>query len=114
MLPQPGDPAPEIFLTGPYEGAPFGLSIVTRVLAGPFDLGTIVTRARIEVDPHTAQVTVTTDPLPQIIKGVPTDIRAIHAVIDRAGFMFNPTQLHTLRIQRLEQRSTRTRHRRRR
>ena len=91
VLPQPGDPAPEIFLTGPYEGAPFGLSIVTRVLAGPFDLGTIVTRARIEVDPHTAQVTVTTDALPQIIHGVPTDIRAINAVIDRVGFMFNPT-----------------------
>jgi hypothetical protein len=91
VLPQPGDPAPEIFLTGPYEGAPFGLSIVTRALAGPFDLGTIVTRARIEVDPHTAQVTVTTDSLPQMIKGVPTDIRAINAVVDRVGFMFNPT-----------------------
>jgi hypothetical protein len=91
VIPQPGDPAPEIFLTGPYEGAPFGLSIVTRALAGPFDLGTIVTRARIEVDPHTAQVTVTTDALPQMIKGVPTDIRVINAVVDRAGFMFNPT-----------------------
>jgi hypothetical protein len=90
-VPQPGDPAPEIFLTGPYEGAPFGLSIVTRVLAGPFDLGTIVTRARIDVDPHTAQVTVTTDPLPQMIDGVPTDIREVRAVVDRAGFMFNPT-----------------------
>ena len=51
----------------------------------------IVTRARIEVDPHTAQITVTTDPLPQIIAGVPTDLRLIDSVIDRPGFMFNPT-----------------------
>ncbi len=80
-----------IYLTGPYEGAPFGLSIVTQAIAGPFNLGTIVTRAKLEVDPHTAQVTITTDPLPQIIKGVPTDLRSIYAVIDRPGFTFNPT-----------------------
>jgi hypothetical protein len=64
---------------------------VTPVIAGPFNLGTIVTRARIEVDPHTAQITVSTDPLPQIVKGVPTDLREVDAVIDRRGFMFNPT-----------------------
>jgi hypothetical protein len=91
VLPQPGAPELPIFLTGPYEGAPFGLSIVTPVIAGPFNLGTIVTRARIEVDPRTAQITITTDPLPQIVKGVPTDLRSINAIIDRAGFLFNPT-----------------------
>jgi hypothetical protein len=91
VLPQPGDPELPIYLTGPYDGAPFGLSIVTPVLAGPFNLGTIVTRARIEVDPHTAAITVTTNPLPQIVAGVPTDLRSIDAVIDRPGFMFNPT-----------------------
>ncbi|HTD07487.1 MAG TPA: hypothetical protein VK680_01235 [Solirubrobacteraceae bacterium] len=90
-IPQPGDPEAPIYLTGPYEGAPYGLSIVTPVIAGPFNLGTVVTRARIEVDPHTAQVTVTTDPLPRIVKGVPTDLRSIYAVIDRPGFFFNPT-----------------------
>jgi hypothetical protein len=90
-IPQPGDPAAPIYLTGPYRGAPFGLSIVTPVIAGPFNLGTIVTRAKIEVDPRTAEVTVTTDPLPQIVKGVPTDLRSIYAVIDRPGFFFNPT-----------------------
>jgi hypothetical protein len=73
------------------EGRPFGLSIVTPVIAGPFDLGTIITRAKIEVDPITAQITVTTDPLPQVVAGVPTDLREIQAVIDRSGFMFNPT-----------------------
>ena len=91
VLPQPGEPELPIYLTGPYGGAPFGLSIVTPVLAGPFDLGTIVTRAKIEIDPHTAQVTVTTDSLPQVVAGVPTDLRLVDAVIDRPGFMFNPT-----------------------
>lgn len=90
-IPQPGNPESPIFLTGPYEGAPFGLSIVTHVIAGPFDLGMIVTRAKIEIDPHTAQITVTTDPLPQIVDGVPTDLRLINSVIDRPGFLFNPT-----------------------
>jgi hypothetical protein len=91
VLPQPGEPELPIYLTGPYKGAPFGLSIVTPVLAGPFNLGTVVTRAKIEVDPHTAQITVMTDPLPQTVAGVPTDLRSIDAVIDRPGFMFNPT-----------------------
>jgi hypothetical protein len=91
VIPQPGEPEAPIYLTGPYEGAPFGLSIVTPVIAGPFNLGTIVTRARIEVDPHTAQITITTDPLPQIVDGVPTDLREVNAIIDRPGFLFNPT-----------------------
>jgi hypothetical protein len=90
-IPQPGEPESPIYITGGYKGAPFGLTVVTHVLAGPFDLGTIVTRAKIEVDPHTAQITVTFDPLPQVVAGVPTDLRLIDGVIDRPGFMFNPT-----------------------
>jgi hypothetical protein len=90
-LPQPGGPEIPIYLTGPYHGAPFGLSIKTPVVAGPFNLGTIVTRAKIEVDPNTAQITIATDALPQILDGVPTDLRSIDAVIDRQGFLFNPT-----------------------
>jgi hypothetical protein len=91
VIPQPGAPEAPIYLTGPYKGAPFGLSIAVPVIAGPFNLGTIVTRASISVDPSTAQITVTTDALPQIVKGVPTDLREVDAVIDRPGFMFNPT-----------------------
>jgi hypothetical protein len=91
VIPQPGEPEAAIYLTGPYGGAPFGLSIVTPVIAGPFNLGTIVTRASIAVDPSTAQITVTTNPLPQIVDGVPTDLREVDAVIDRPGFIFNPT-----------------------
>jgi hypothetical protein len=90
-VPQPGAPEAGIYLTGPYHDAPFGLSIVTPIVAGPFNLGTIVTRAKIEVDPITAQITITTDPLPQIVDGVPTDLRSIAAVIDRPNFLFNPT-----------------------
>jgi hypothetical protein len=88
----------KVYLTGPYKGAPFGLSIVNPVIAGPFDLGTVVVRAAIYIDPYTAQVTVTTDPLPQMIDGVPTDIRTINAVIDRPGFTFNPTNCSPMAV----------------
>ncbi len=91
VLPQPGAPELPIYLTGPYKGAPFGLSIVTPVIAGPFNLGTIVTRAKIEINPHTSQISVVTDPLPQIVDGVPTDLRSIDSVIDRPNFLFNPS-----------------------
>ena len=91
VVPQPGQPPAPIYLTGGYKGAPYGLSIVVPLVVGPFNLGTIVTRAKIEVDPHTSQLTVTTDPLPSIVDGVPSDLRTINAVIDRPGFMFNPT-----------------------
>ena len=91
VVPQPGSPPAPIYLTGGYGGAPYGLSIVVPLVVGPFNLGTIVTRAKIEVDRYTSQLTVTTSPLPSIVNGVPSDLRSIDAVIDRPGFMFNPT-----------------------
>ncbi len=91
VVPQPGQPPAPIYLTGGYGGAPYGLSIVVPLVVGPFTLQTQVVRARIEVDPHTSQLTVTTDPVPAIVDGIPTDLRAIDAVIDRPQFMFNPT-----------------------
>ncbi len=91
VVPQPGQPPAPIYLTGGYKGAPYGLSIVVPLVVGPFTLQTQVVRARIEVDPHTAQLTITTDPLPSIIDGIPADLRTVNAVVDRAGFMFNPT-----------------------
>jgi hypothetical protein len=94
-LPAPGQPANEVYLTGPYEGAPFGLSVVVPVVIGipptPFDLGNVIMRAKVEVDPHTAALTVTSDPLPIIEQGIPLDIRTIGMNVDRADFMFNPT-----------------------
>ncbi len=91
VVPEPGQPPAPIYLTGGYKGAPYGLSIVVPLKVGPFTLQTQVVRARIEVDPITTQLTITTDPLPTIIDGIPADLRAINAVIDRPGFMFNPT-----------------------
>jgi hypothetical protein len=90
-IPEEGQPPAPIYITGPYEGAPYGLLIAVPVLAGPFNLGTTVVRGKIEVDPETSQLTITTDPLPTILDGVPTDLRTIDAVIDRKEFMFNPT-----------------------
>jgi hypothetical protein len=90
-VPEPGQAPAPIYLTGPYKGAPFGLSIVVPVIAGPFNLGTVVVRAAISVDRASAQLTISTDALPLILAGIPTDLRQIDAVIDRPGFMFNPT-----------------------
>jgi hypothetical protein len=81
----------KVYMTGPYEGAPFGLSIVVPAKAGPFDLGTVVVRAKVEVDPHTAQLTVTSDPLPQVVGGVPVNLRLANVTINRPNFTFNPT-----------------------
>lgn len=81
----------KVFMTGPYEGAPFGLSVVVPAKAGPFDLGLVVVRAKLEVDIHTAQLTVTTDPLPQIVGGVPVNLRLVNVTINRPNFTYNPT-----------------------
>lgn len=87
-----------VYLTGPYEGAPFGLSIVTPVIAGPFDLGTVAIRARIDIDPHSGALTITSDPLPQIVLGVPLRLRRIVLELDRPGFIFNPTNCDAQQI----------------
>ncbi len=88
----------QVYLTGPYKGAPFGLSIVVPTKAGPFDLGNVVVRAQISVDPHTTALTVTTDPLPQILDGIPLRLRKTNVTIDRPGFIFNPTDCAQLHI----------------
>ncbi len=85
-----------VYLTKSYEGAPFGLSIVTNAVAGPFNLGLVVVRARIDVNPEDSTLTVTTDEtgpyaLPQIIFGIPLRLKRITVDIDRPGFIFNPT-----------------------
>lgn len=91
FLPIPGQPANPVYLTGPYKGAPFGLSFVIPAIAGPYNLGTVVVRATINVDPNTAALTITSDPLPTIIDGIPIQVKTINVLIDRPDFVFNPT-----------------------
>ncbi len=88
----------QVYLTGPYKSAPFGLSIVVPTKAGPFNLGNVVVRATINVDPHTTALTVKTDPLPQILDGIPLRLRKTNVTIDRPGFIFNPTDCAQLHI----------------
>ncbi len=93
-----------VFLTGPHDGAPFGLSIVTHAVAGPFDLGLVVVRARIDIDPENSAATITTDEtgpyaVPQIIFGVPLRLQRVTVDIDRPDFMFNPTDCKALSIE---------------
>jgi hypothetical protein len=81
----------QVYLTGPYKGAPFGLSIVVPANAGPFHLGNVIVRAAIDVNPATAALTVTSDPLPQIIDGVPLRLQSVNVTVNRPEFMLNPT-----------------------
>jgi hypothetical protein len=85
-----------VYITGPYKGAPYGLSIVNPAKAGPFDLGNVIVRAKIEVNPENAALTITSDStgpyaIPQIIDGIPLQIKHVNVIIDRSDFTFNPT-----------------------
>lgn len=90
-LPQPGQPENPVFLTGPYGGDPFGLAILVHANAGPFDLGNLVVRAGISIDPQTSALTIATGPLLQILDGIPLRMRTVSVDIDRTSFMFAPT-----------------------
>lgn len=90
-IPQPGKAPTAAYLAGPYKGAPYSIVSVVPAQAGPFDLGLVVNRAAIRVNPDTAQATVVTDPLPQFLEGVPLAYRTIHVLVDRPDFTLNPT-----------------------
>jgi hypothetical protein len=90
--------AGKAFLTGSYNGAPYGLSFVVPAIAGPLNLGTVVVRAAVNVNPSTAALTVTSEPLPQILQGVPLNIRAVNVTMNREHFIFNPTNCNPLSI----------------
>jgi hypothetical protein len=89
-----------VFLTGPYDGAPYGLSIPVAATAGPFNLGSgpcdcVLARAAISVDPYTGRV-IATSALPTIVKGVPLRLRDLSVVVNRPNFLFNPTNCGAL------------------
>ena len=90
-VPQPGKAPTAVYLAGPYKGDRYSVVFSVPAQAGPFDLGTVAVRAAVNIDPITAQVSVRSDPVPQILQGVPIDYREIRVGIDRPGFMLNPT-----------------------
>jgi hypothetical protein len=79
------------YLAGPYKGAPISIVTIVPAVAGPFDLGTVVVRAAVYLDPATAQGRIVSDPLPAVVHGVPLDVRSIAVRADRPGFTLNPT-----------------------
>jgi hypothetical protein len=84
------------YLAGPYKGAPLSLAIVTPAVAGPFDLGTVVVRTALFVDPETARITAKSDPIPHILQGIPLDVRTVAVKLDRPNFTLNPTSCDPL------------------
>jgi hypothetical protein len=81
----------KVYLAGPYKGAPLSLVVVVPAVSGPYDLGNVVVRAAIQVNPVTAQVTSVSDPLPRILEGIPLRLRSIRIDLDRPNFALNPT-----------------------
>ena len=80
-----------VYLTGPHAGAPLGLAVITPAVSGPYDLGNVVARVGLRVDPIDAHVTAISDPLPRILEGIPLRLRRIFITLDRPGFTLNPT-----------------------
>jgi hypothetical protein len=81
----------KVFLTGPYRGAPLSLAVITPATAGPFDLGSVVVRVALFIDPETARVHAVSDPIPHVFGGALLDIRSIAVKLDRPKFSLNPT-----------------------
>jgi hypothetical protein len=87
-----------VYLAGPYKGAPLSLAIVVPAVAGPFDLGDVVVRSALFVDPETARITAVSDQLPVILDGIPLDLRDLRVSLDRPGFTLNPTSCKPMEI----------------
>ncbi|HEV2790938.1 MAG TPA: hypothetical protein VGV69_06530, partial [Solirubrobacterales bacterium] len=86
----------KVFLAGPYKGAPLSLAVITPALAGPFDLGTVVTRVALFVDPETAQIRAVSDPLPHIFGGTLLNVRSVDLEMNKPNFTLNPTSCEPL------------------
>jgi hypothetical protein len=97
-VPAPGKPQPTVYLAGPYKGDPFSVVTVAPAQAGPFDLGNLVVRSSLGLDPDTNRAVVKADPLPQFFEGVGLTYRRLHIVVDRPGFSLNPTDCSKLKV----------------
>jgi hypothetical protein len=82
----------DVYLGGPYRGAPISLIVVIPAVTGPYDLGNVVARSAAYVDPVSARVSTVSDPLPQILAGVPLRARFLQVRLDRPEFTLNPTR----------------------
>jgi len=89
--PSPFRTSGNVYLAGPYKGAPISMVFITLAVAGPYDLGTVVVRAAININPETAEVHAVSDPIPYVFGGVKLDIRTIDVSINRNKFTLNPT-----------------------
>jgi hypothetical protein len=87
-----------VYLTGPYKGAPLSLTVVTPAVSGPYDLGNVVNRVALDIDPRTAQVTALSDPLPQILEGIPLRLRSVLINLNRQAFTLNPTNCNPFTV----------------
>jgi hypothetical protein len=96
--PDPVEVPGKAYLAGPYKGAPLSLAVVTPAVAGPLDLGNVVVRTALHVDPLTAQVRAISDQLPTILAGIPLNLRDIRVNLDRDGFTLNPTSCDPMSI----------------
>ena len=90
-VPEAGKAPTAAYLAGPYKGAPYSMVVKVPAQAGPFDLGTVTVRNALQVDPTTAQVTAASDPLPQILQGIPIGYRDVRVEVNRLNFTINPT-----------------------
>jgi hypothetical protein len=86
----------KVFLSGPWNGAPLSLAVVTPATAGPFDLGTVVVRVALFVEPETAQIRAVSDPIPDVFGGTQLSVRAVDIQLDRPNFTLNPTSCDPL------------------
>ena len=94
--PDPFDLVGQVFLSGPYKGAPLSLAVVTPAMAGPYDVGTVVVRVALFVDRRTAQVNAVSDPVPHVFGGALLDIRSVVVRLNRPDFSLNPTNCEAL------------------
>jgi hypothetical protein len=83
--------AGKAFLAGPYKGAPLSMAVITPGVAGPYDVGTVVVRVALNVNPETGQINAVSDPIPHVFGGIKLDVRSIDVDVNRASFMRNPT-----------------------
>jgi hypothetical protein len=84
----------KLYLAGPYHGSALSIAAITAAKVGPFDLGTVVIREALKINPDTAEVFVDptgSDPIPHIIQGIPVHARDIRIYVDRKDFVLNPT-----------------------